>query len=198
MMLCKFIDFTMKIFYIQFFEYWRKQDFENTKWVLIEDDEAKSCLYLRWRFWWSMTKEIYSQSYFDHLACQGSRALSFSLASPIIFPEPWSWKTRWEGWKITLQFMSLVSWCMETRLVESFATWRTFFRIGNGFIWISPWPATVVREPPVVEIFLLLGHGVYETNLWEELVIWSVAFETLNTWEVEYLPENAKCSGKGC
>ena len=51
--------------------------------------------------------------------------------------------------------------------------------ICDGFIWISLWSATVFKEPSIVKIFLLLGHGVYETNLWEELVIWSVALESL-------------------
>ena len=47
------------------------------KGVLNEDDEIKSCPYLRWSFRSGMTKEICSQSYFDHLVHQDSKAPFF-------------------------------------------------------------------------------------------------------------------------
>jgi hypothetical protein len=51
--------------------------------------------------------------------------------------------------------------------VDNLRTWRTFFKITDGPILTSPTLATVVKEPSVVAIFLLLGHGKYvEKNIW--------------------------------
>jgi hypothetical protein len=62
-------------------------------------------------------------------------------------------------------------------------------------------PATVVKEPSAVAIFLLLGHGLYVGKRFGEWVIWSVApecmiqelakvvSETFKLLENENLPE---------
>jgi hypothetical protein len=87
--------------------------------------------------------------------------------------------------------------------VDNLGTWRTFFKISDGPIMTSPSPATVVKEPSTVAIFLLLGHSKYVEKPFNEWVIWSVApesmtqelakvsLETFNPIEVENMPEYA-------
>ena len=48
----------------------------------------------------------------------------------------------------------------------------------DGLIWTSPCPATVIRVPSAVEIFLLLGHGEYVEKYLGRGVMWSVAPES--------------------
>ena len=74
----------------------------------------------------------------------------------------------------------------------------------EGFICMSPIPATVTRVPSAVAIFLLLRQGSYVEKYLDEGVIWSVApeskiqkevesvFETLNPNEIGSIPEYAK------
>lgn len=68
---------------------------------------------------------------------------------------------------------------METRLSDSFGTWRTFLRTRIGVICISSKPATEAKEPLATAIFRLLGHGVYMWKNWDIGVIWSVAPESI-------------------
>ena len=68
---------------------------------------------------------------------------------------------------------------IETRFVDNLGTQRTFFKISDGPSLTSPTPATVVKEPSAVAIFLLLGHGKYVKKPFSELVIWSVAPESM-------------------
>lgn len=63
--------------------------------------------------------------------------------------------------------------------MDILGTWRTFFRVSSGLILTFPMPATVVNEPSAVAIFLLLGHGEYVRKWFGELVIWSVAPESI-------------------
>ena len=52
-----------------------------------------------------------------------------------------------------------VSFCIETILMDNFGTWSTFRSASVGLIWTSPILATVVKEPSVMVIFLLLDKG---------------------------------------
>ena len=52
-----------------------------------------------------------------------------------------------------------MSFWIEIRYVDSVGTCMTFLRTNDGFSLTSPFPATVIREPFVVAIFLQLGHG---------------------------------------
>lgn len=38
---------------------------------------------------------------------------------------------------------------------------KNIFKVNDGLIFTFPYPATVVKEPSGVAIFLLLGHGKY-------------------------------------
>ena len=58
-----------------------------------------------------------------------------------------------------MQPKSYVSFCIETRLVDNFGKWITFFSVSVGLIWISLMLATVVKEPSAMAIFLLLDKG---------------------------------------
>jgi hypothetical protein len=78
---------------------------------------------------------------------------------------------------------------METRFVDNLGTWRTFFKISDGPILTSPTPATVVKEPSAVAIFLLLGHGKYVVKPFGEWVIWFVAPESMTQELAKVLPE---------
>ena len=57
---------------------------------------------------------------------------------------------------------------MDTRLVESLRTWKTFLRLKEGFTLTIPEPATVAKDPSAIVIFLLLGHGIYVLNFSDE------------------------------
>ena len=59
-----------------------------------------------------------------------------------------------------MQPKSCVSLCIETRLVDNFGTWSTFLSMSVGLIWTSPIPATKIKEPSAMAIFLLLGQGL--------------------------------------
>ena len=59
-----------------------------------------------------------------------------------------------------MQPKSYVSFCIETRLVDNFGKWITFFSVSVGLIWTSLMLATVVKEPSAMVIFLPLGQGL--------------------------------------
>ena len=59
-----------------------------------------------------------------------------------------------------MQPKSYVSFCIETRLVDNFGKWITFFSVSVGLIWTSLMLATVVKEPSAITIFPLLGQGL--------------------------------------
>ena len=92
---------------------------------------------------------------------------------------------------------------MNTRLVESLRTCKTFLRVKEGFTLTIPEPATVAKDPSAIVIFLLLGHGIYVLNFSDECHMlssswindpraWKDITETLKAWEKGNLPEYAR------
>ena len=72
---------------------------------------------------------------------------SYSLTCPIVLPMAWSWITQWDGKKVIVQFKSLVIWCIDKRLAESFGTYNTDFNVRSEVKAIFPWAAIVASVP---------------------------------------------------
>ena len=68
---------------------------------------------------------------------------------------------------------------MDTRLVESMGTYKTFLRLKEGFSFTIPYPAIVAKDPSAIVIFLLLGYELCVLNFCDECVIWLIAPESI-------------------
>lgn len=66
---------------------------------------------------------------------------------------------------------------MNTKLVESLRTCKTFLNLKEQFTLVFPLPTTMDKDPLAVVIFLLLGYKIYVLNFSNECVIYLVAPE---------------------
>ena len=88
------------------------------------------------------------------------------------------------------------SW-LDTRLVESLGTCKTLLRLKEGFTLTTPWPTIVTKDPSAIVIFLLLGHGIYVLNFFNECVIWSITLESMIQELARDIPNALKAWEKG-
>ena len=68
---------------------------------------------------------------------------------------------------------------MDMRLEDNFRTCNTLFRDNESDTYTIPWPATVIRDPSIIVIFLFPRHGLYVLNLIGLYVIWLVALKSM-------------------